>query len=123
MFDQRQGSSDGGAILLKAAERRLGLTSALAAGLRDDRQPGKVQHELSELLTQRVMAIALGYEDANDAARLAGDPVHKLLVGRDPLAGQDLAPPPPLSRLRKTPRSHALWRLPPTAHTPDTARP
>jgi hypothetical protein len=45
-FDQRQGSSDGGAILLKAAERRLGLTSALADGLRDDWQPGKVRHEL-----------------------------------------------------------------------------
>ena len=43
-FDQQQGSSDGGAILLKAAEPRLGLTSALAAGLRDDRPPGKVQH-------------------------------------------------------------------------------
>jgi hypothetical protein len=77
-FDQRQGSSDGGAILLHAAERRLGLTSALAAGLRDDRQPGKVQHELRELITQRVMAIAWGYEDANDAAWLGCDPVHKL---------------------------------------------
>ena len=84
-FDQRQSSSDGGAILLRAAEQRLGLTAALAAGLRDDRQPGKVQHELRELITQRVMAIALGYEDANDAARLASDPIHKLLVGRDPV--------------------------------------
>ena len=74
-FDQRQGSSDGGAILLKAAERRLGLTSALAGCLRDDRQPGKVRHELRELITQRVMAIALGYEDASDAARLACDPI------------------------------------------------
>jgi DDE family transposase len=81
-FDQRQGSSDGGAILLKAADRRLGLTGALAACLEDDRQAGKVRHELRELLTQRVMAIACGYEDANDAARLASDPVHKLLVGR-----------------------------------------
>jgi hypothetical protein len=79
-FDQRQGSSDGGAILLQAAERRLGLTSALAACLRDDRQPGKVQHGLGELMTQRVMAMALGYEDANDAARLACDPIHKLLA-------------------------------------------
>jgi Transposase DDE domain group 1 len=93
-FDQRQGSSDGGAILLKAAERRLGLTSALAAGLKDDRQPGKVQHELRELITQRVMALALGYEDANDAARLASDPIHKLLVGRDPVDGEDLASQP-----------------------------
>lgn len=79
-FDQAQGSSDGGAVLLKAADRRLGLTAALAAGLKDDRQEGKVRHELDELLTQRIMAIACGYEDANDAARLASDPVHKLLV-------------------------------------------
>ncbi len=110
-FDQRQGSSDGGAILLKAAERRLGLTSALAAGLRDDRQPGKVQHELRELITQRVMAIALGYEDANDAARLACDPIHKLLVGRDPVAGEDLASQPTLSRFENTPNRKELLRM------------
>jgi hypothetical protein len=79
-FDQRQGSSDGGAILLKAAERRLGLTSALAACLRDDRQPGKVEHALSELITQRVVAIALGYEDANDAARLVVVPVRRIVL-------------------------------------------
>jgi hypothetical protein len=111
MFDQRQGSSDGGAILLKAAERRLGLTSALAAGLRDDRQPGKVRHELSELITQRVMAIALGYEDANDAARLACDPIHKLLVGRDPVDGEDLASQPTLSRFENAPDSKELLRM------------
>ncbi len=93
-FDQQQGSSDGGAILLKAADRRLGLTRALAACLQDRRQAGKVEHELHELLTQRVMAIACGYEDANDAARLAADPVHKLLVGRDPVEGADLATQP-----------------------------
>jgi hypothetical protein len=110
-FDQRQGSSDGGAILLQAAERRLGLTSALAACLRDDRQPGKVQHALSELLTQRVMAIALGYEDANDAARLASDPIHKLLVGRDPLDGEDLASQPTLSRFENAPDRKELLRM------------
>lgn len=97
-FDQSQGSSDGGAVLLKAADRRLGLTAALAACLKDKRQVGKVQHELDELLTQRIMAIACGYEDANDAARLASDPVHKLLVGRDPVQGEDLASQPTLSR-------------------------
>ena len=110
-FDQRQGSSDGGAILLKAAERRLGLTSALAACLRDDRQPGKVQHELRELITQRVMAIALGYEDANDAARLACDPIHKLLVGRDPVDGEDLASQPTLSRFENAPNRKELLRM------------
>jgi hypothetical protein len=110
-FDQRQGSSDGGAILLKAAERRLGLTSALAACLEDDRQPGKVQHGLRELITQRVMAIALGYEDANDAARLACDPIHKLLVGRDPLDGEDLASQPTLSRFENAPNRKELLRM------------
>jgi tetratricopeptide (TPR) repeat protein len=110
-FDQRQGSSDGGAILLQAAEWRLGLTSALAACLRDDRQPGKVQHALSELLTQRVMAIAVGYEDANDAARLASDPIHKLLVGRDPLDGEDLASQPTLSRFENAPDRKELLRM------------
>jgi hypothetical protein len=110
-FDQRQGSSDGGAILLKAAERRVGLTSALAGCLRDDRQAGKVQHELRELITQRVMALALGYEDANDAARLASDPIHKLLVGRDPIDGEDLASQPTLSRFENAPVRKELLRM------------
>jgi hypothetical protein len=110
-FDQRLGSSDGGAILLQAAERRLGLTSTLAACLRDDRQTGKVQHELRELITQRVMAIALGYEDANDAARLACDPIHKLLVGRNPVDGKDLASQPTLSRFENAPDRKELLRM------------
>jgi hypothetical protein len=107
-FDQRQGSSDGGAILLQAAERRLGLTSTLTGCLRDDRQAGKVRHEL---ITQRVVAIALGYEDANDAARLACDPIHKLLVGRDPIAGEDLASQPTLSRFENAPDRKELLRM------------
>src|SRR3989442_14914885 len=76
-----------------------------------DRQPGKVQHELRELITQRVMAIALGYEDANDAARLACDPVHKLLVGRNPLDGEDLASQPTLSRFENAPDRKELLRM------------
>ena len=110
-FDQRQSSSDGGAILLKAAEHGLGLTSELAAGLRDDRQPGKVQHELRELITQRVMALALGYEDTNDAARLASDPIHKLLVCRNPVDGKDLASQPTLSRFENAPDRKELLRM------------
>jgi len=110
-FDQRQGSSDGGAILLKAADRRLGLTAALTACLEDERQPGKVRHELSELLTQRILAIACGYEDANDAARLASDPIQKLLVGRDPVNGADLASQPTLSRFENSPNRKELFRM------------
>lgn len=98
VFDLPNASSDGGAVLLKAADRRLGLLERLTATLTDDRQPGKVRHALGELLAQRIYGLALGYEDANDAARLADDPVHKLLLGRDPLAGDTLASQPTLSR-------------------------
>jgi spore coat polysaccharide biosynthesis protein SpsF (cytidylyltransferase family) len=98
--------------MLKAAERRLGIMGAFADCIQDDRQAGKVQHELEELLTQRVMAIACGYEDANDAARLASDPVHKLLVGRDPRkAEQDLASQPTLSRFENSVDRKELFRM------------
>ena len=101
-FDQSQGSSDGGAILLKAADQRLQLTAALVACLKDERQAVKVDHQIEELLTQRIMAIACGYEDANDAERLNCDPVHKLMVGRDPVEGEDLASQPTLSRFENS---------------------
>jgi len=110
-FDQVQGSSDGGAVLLKAADRELGLIAELASCLKDDRQEVKVRHELDELLTQRVMAIACGYEDTNDAARLASDPVHKLLVGRDPVEGEDLASQPTLSRFENSVGRKELFRM------------
>ena len=97
-FDQREGSSDGGAVLLKAADRHYGLVDELAACLREPRQAGKVDHSLRELLAQRVFSIACGYPDANDSARLASDPIHKLLLDRDPVEGRDLASQPTLSR-------------------------
>jgi hypothetical protein len=75
------------------------VTRRLAASLTDRRQPGKVQHELIELVRQRVYGIACGYADGNDAARLAEDPIHKLLLERDPLTGPALASQPTVSRL------------------------
>ncbi len=97
-FDVPNASSDGGAVLLKAADRRLGLIQRLAAARVDERQRGKVRHGLAELLGQRIYGLALGYEDANDDARLAEDPMHKLLLGRDPVTGDALASQPTLSR-------------------------
>jgi len=73
-FDQRQGSSDGGAMLLKAAERRFGLISSMVDCLFDGRQAAKVDHPHRDLFTQRVSSIACSYPDANDSARL---PVRK----------------------------------------------
>ncbi len=110
-FDQRDGSSDGGAILLKAADRRYQLTEGLTACLNDERQAGKIDHQLRELLQQRVYGIACGYPDANDADRLAKDPIHKLLLGRDPMEGTDLASQPTLSRFENAVDRKELYRL------------
>lgn len=110
-FDQHDGSSDGGAILLKAADQRLRLTERLTACLRDDRQPGKVAHDVMELFRQRVFAIGCGYADCNDAARLAADPIHKMLVGRDPIDGDSLASQPTLSRFENSVSRTVLFRM------------
>ena len=110
-FDQPHGSSDGGALLLKACDERLGLTARLSDCLADDREPGKIRHTLEELIRQRVFAIACGYADCNDAARLAEDPIHKLLVGRDPIAGEALASQPTLSRFENGIGPKALYRM------------
>lgn len=96
-FDQDHASSDGGAILLQACDRRLGLTEALIGGIDDRRQSGKIQHAIGDLLRQRLYAIACGYPDGNDAGRLGADPIQKLLCGRDPLRGEDLASQPTLA--------------------------
>lgn len=110
-FDQRQGSSDGGAILLKAAERRYGLIGGLAGCLEDKRQAGKIEHSLRELLAQRVFSIACGYPDANDSARLGADPIHKMLLDRDPVTGLDLASQPTLSRFENSVGPRELYRM------------
>src|SRR6266702_7914407 len=110
-FDQREGSSDGGALLLKAAERRYGLVAGLASCLRDERQAGKVDHSLRELVAQRVFSIACGYPDANDSARLSEDPIHKLLVDRDPIEGRGLASQPTLSRFENGVGVKELYRV------------
>ena len=108
-FDQLHASSDGGALLLKALDDRLGVTERLARSLRDPRQPGKIDHELIELVRQRVYGIACGYADCNDAARMTQDPVHKLLLERDPLAGPDLASQATLSRFENAAGRQELY--------------
>jgi hypothetical protein len=110
-FDEQHGSSDGGAILLKACDAALDLSRRLAACLPDRRQAGKVEHSVRELLRQRLFGIACGYEDGNDAARLAGDPIHKLLIDRDALSGAMLASQPTLSRFENAARRAELYRM------------
>jgi hypothetical protein len=100
-FTAPEASSDSGLLLLREVDRRLGLTRRLAACLHDGREPGKVRHELQTLVLQRVLQIAAGYEDCNDADRLRSDPVLKLCCGRRP-AEWDLASQPTLSRFENT---------------------
>ena len=109
-FDQREGSSDGGALLLKAADRHYGLVAGLASCLRDQRQASKIDHSLRELVGQRVFSIACGYPDANDSARLSEDPIHKLLLDREPIEGRDLASQPTLSRFENGVGVKELYR-------------
>jgi Transposase DDE domain group 1 len=110
-FDVPDASADGGAVLLKALDGQLGVTDAVANSLRDRRQPGKVQHEVIDLVRQRIFGLACGYADGNDAARLADDALHKLLLGRDPLAGPALASQPTLSRFENAIGPLTLTRL------------
>ena len=110
-FDQQHASSDGGAVLLKAAERQYDVIEGFAQCLVDARQPGKVRHTLEELLGQRIFGIACGHPDANDADRLADDPIHKLLLGRDPIAGDPLASQPTISRFENHIGRAALYRM------------
>lgn len=110
-FDQRQGSSDGGAVLLKAAERRYGLISSMSDCLFDRRQAGKVDHSLNDLIAQRVFSIGCGYADANDSARLAADPMHKMLLDRDPVTGLDMASQPTLSRFENAVGPRQLYSM------------
>lgn len=110
-FDQDHASSDGGAILLKACDERLGLSAALAGCLPDARQRSKVTHSVRELFQQRLFGIACGYADGNDAARLADDPVMKLVTGRDPVEGEPLASQPTLSRFENAAGAKALLRM------------
>ena len=110
-FDQAHASSDGGAILLKAADHRLGLSRALTACLTDDRMPGKIAHTVQDLMAQRIFGIACGYPDANDGDRLADDPIQKLLLDRDPTDGPSLASQPTLSRFENGVRRAELYQM------------
>jgi hypothetical protein len=110
-FDQPHASADGGAVLLKAAERRYQLIDGFARCLVDDRQPGKVRHTLEDLVAQRIFGLACGYPDANDADRLGDDPIQNLLLGRDPISGERLASQPTISRFENGAASQVLYAM------------
>jgi hypothetical protein len=110
-FDGGRLSSDAGLVLLSDPDEQIGLTRDLAAVLRDPRDPRRIDFTLHDLLKQRVLQIAAGYEDANDANTLRHDPIFKLLLGRLPESGQPLASQPTISRFENRVSRSELYRL------------
>jgi hypothetical protein len=98
-------SSDGGIMLLRAADRRLGLVAALDAVLPDPRDPLQVTHAQVDLLRQRIYGLALGYEDLNDHDTLRHDLAWQTAVER----AEPLASSPTLCRLEQRADRKAAW--------------
>src|SRR5450432_542805 len=109
-FTAGQVSSDGGALLLREADRKINLLGRVASCFIDGRAPLLVKHRLSEMLAQRIYGLALGYEDLNDHEQLRADPLFALLSGKrkleEPLAGKST-----LNRLELTGRSQRYHKI------------
>ncbi len=110
-FDGGRITSDGGVALLALADRRIGIVDRLARLVADPRDAALVTHSVASILRARVLAIACGYEDANDLDRLRGDPAFKLACGRLPDSGGDLCSQPTISRWENAPDLKTVIRL------------
>jgi len=110
-FDGGMLSSDGGVLLLRNVEKQLGLAHRISGCLKDRRDPDLIKHTVEEMLRLRMLAIAAGYEDANDFDRLRYDPIFKMAAGRSPADGEPLCSQPTLSRLENAPSRTQLGRM------------
>ncbi|MBE7730098.1 IS1380 family transposase [Komagataeibacter sp. FXV3] len=110
-FDGGRITSDGGVLLLAAAERRIGMADRLARLIADPRNPRRVTHGVADILRARMLAIACGYEDADDLDHLRCDPGFKLACGRLPDTGRDLCSQPTISRWENAPTLREVIRL------------
>ena len=110
-FDAPETSSDGGLLLLRQMDERLGLTAGFAACLPDRRDPARVVHSRHEQTRQRIFQIALGYEDCNDADTLRWDPLLNTTCDRCPGDLGGLSSQPTLSRYENAPTGRELCRL------------
>jgi len=88
-FDGGRITSDGGGLLLREVEQRFGIVRSFVGCFTDYREPDAIEFRLRELLGQRVMGLALGYEDLNDHDELRHDPLLALLCGRRDITGND----------------------------------
>jgi len=102
-FDGGAITTEGGGLLLREVEKRIGIVRQFAACFRDYRNPDLIEHSVEELVAQRVYGLALGYEDLNDHEELRKDPLLAVLVEKSDLAGEVLAGKSTLNRLELTP--------------------
>jgi hypothetical protein len=110
-FDGGRITSDGGVMLLAAVERELGIAARLASLVTDPRNPLLVTHSVVDILRARMLAIACGYEDADDLDHLRTDPGFKLACGRLPDSGNDLCSQPTVSRWENAPTLREVLRM------------
>lgn len=110
-FDGGDITSDAGALLLAKADRKLSLCESLAGGIIDKRDSAKITHTIVDLLRERIFAIALGYEDANDLDTMADDPALRAACGRTLCAEDRLASQPTISRLENRVNSKDLFTM------------
>ena len=110
-FNGGEVTSDAGLLLLRQLGTGMGLFERAEAGLRDRRHPSYVDHDLRELLTQRVMQIAIGYPFASACDRMRHDPAVKAACGRLPIDGEALGSQPTMSRLENSMSRTDLYRL------------
>src|SRR6201994_2545200 len=110
-FDGGRITSDGGVLLLGAFERSLGIAARLASLITDRRNPLLVTHSVTDILRARMLAIACGYEDADDLDHLRSDPGFKLACGHLPDSGADLCSQPTVSRWENAPDLRAVIRM------------
>jgi hypothetical protein len=100
-------TSDGGVLLLRQIDRRLGLTEAMAKVLPDPRDPARCEHRLVDLIRQRVYGLALGYEDLNDHQTRRWDVALQTALGREEV----LASPSTLCRFEHQAHRQVAWAL------------
>lgn len=110
-FDGGRLTSDGGVLLLAQAERAMGICRQLAGCITDPRDPSRVVHQLDDILRARILAIACGYEDADDLDTLHDDPGFRLALGKLPGSGAGLASQPMMSRWENMPTTRELVRM------------
>ena len=110
-FDGGRTTSDGGVLLLRQAESKIGVIDRIVGALSDCRHQSYIDHTYTDLVKQRVFQIACGYEDANDSNDLRSDPGLKTACERLPETGDDLASQPTMFRLENSVSRSDLYRI------------